>query len=90
MNRAVEPTTLYQPVAHLLLSRFAGGPVRRMLPAMGCSPFTEQRALLSQVAALVPPSVEVTLLADRQYGTAAVTRGCPSQGRHFCLRALRQ
>ncbi len=119
MNRAVEPDTLYQPVARLLLSRFAGGSVRlildatdlggrlpvlfvavayrgralpllwRMLPQMGCSPFAEQRALLSQAAALVPPGVEVTLLADREYGTAAVTRWCLSHGWHFCLRLKR-
>ncbi len=116
MNRAIEPTALYQPVARLLLSRFGGGPVRlildatdlggrlpvlfvalayrgralpllwRMLPRMGCSPFTEQRALLGEAAALVPPSAEVTLLADREYGTEAVARWCLSHGWHFALR----
>lgn len=58
----------------------------RMLPAMGCSEFREQKALLSQVAALVPPSVQVTLLADREYGSVPMTRFCLSHGWHFCLR----
>lgn len=58
----------------------------RMLPVMGCSEFREQKALLSQVAALVPPSVEVTLLADREYGSVAMTPWCLSRGWHFCLR----
>jgi len=57
-----------------------------MLPRMGCSPFAEQRALLSGVASLLPPGVTVTLLADREYGTKAVTRWCLSRGWHFCLR----
>ena len=43
-----------------------------MLPASGCSEFSEQKALLSQVAALVPLGTEVTLLADREYGSVAV------------------
>lgn len=46
----------------------------RMLPAMGCSEFSEQKALLAEVAALVPPGVEITLLADREYGSVAMTR----------------
>jgi hypothetical protein len=58
----------------------------RMLPRMGCSPFAEQRALLSGVAALLPPGVTVTLLVDREYGTVAVTRWCLSHGWRFCLR----
>lgn len=116
MNRAVEPATLYGPVARFLLSCFTGGPVRlildatdlggrlpvlfvalayrgralplawRMLPAMGCSDFAQQKALLSRVAALVPPSVTVTLLADREYGSVAMVRLCLRQGWHFCLR----
>jgi len=116
MNPAIEPSTLYQPVARFLLSCFAGGRLRlildatdlggrppilfvavayrgralplgwRMLPTMGCSEFAEQKALLSEVAALVSPSVEVTLLADREYGSLAMTRWCLSRGWHFCLR----
>lgn len=116
MNPAIEPGTLYQPVARFLLACFTGGPVRlildatdlggrlpvlfvavayrgralplgwRMLPAMGCSEFAEQKALLADVAALVPPSTEVTLLADREYGSLAVTRFCLNRGWHFCLR----
>ncbi len=58
----------------------------RMLPAMGCSEFREQKALLAEVVALVPPSVQVTLLADREYGSVAMTRWCLSRGWHFCLR----
>ncbi len=58
----------------------------RMLPALGCSEFREQKALLCQVATLVPPSVAVTLLADREYGSLAMTRWCLSRGWHFCLR----
>ena len=58
----------------------------RMLPAMGCSAFSEQKALLSDVAALLPPAAEVTLLADREYGSVAITRLCLSRGWHFCLR----
>jgi hypothetical protein len=42
-----------------------------MLPAQGCSPFSEQKALL----------------ADREYGSAALMRLCQKQGWHFCLRA---
>jgi len=119
MNRAIEPDTLYAPVARLLLSRFTGGSVRlildatdlggrlpvlfvavayrgralpiawRMLPKAGCSPSAEQRALLDRAAALVPPSVEVTLLADREYGTEAVTRWCLGRGWHLALRLKR-
>lgn len=58
----------------------------RMLPQMGCSPFYEQKALLADVAALVPSSVQVTLLADREYGSEAIVRWCLSRGWHFCLR----
>ena len=58
----------------------------RMLPTMGCSAFSEQKALLSEVAALMPPSVEVTLLADREYGSLAMTHFCLHRGWHFCLR----
>ncbi len=58
----------------------------RMLPQMGCSPFHEQKALLADVAALVPSSVQVTLLADREYGSEAIVRWCLSHGWHFCLR----
>ena len=116
MNRAIEPATLYPPVARFLLAAFAGGGARlildatdlggrlpvlfvavayrgralplawRMLPAPGCSEFAEQKALLSQVAALVPAATEVTLLADREYGSLAITRFCLQRGWHFCLR----
>lgn len=119
MNKAIEPTKLYRPVAGFLLSCFGGGSVRlildatdlggrlpvlfvavayrgralplawRMLPAPGCSAFSEQKALLSEVAALVPPSVQVTLLADREYGSVAMTRWCLGRGWHFCLRVRR-
>ena len=58
----------------------------RMLPAMGCSEFAEQKALLCGVATLVPPGVGVTLLADREYGSVAMTRWCLAHGWHFCLR----
>lgn len=116
MNPALEPTTLFKPVARFLLNCFAGSNIRlildatdlggrlpilfvavayrgralplawRMLPAMGCSKFREQKALLSQVVALVPPFVEVTLLADREYGSVDMTRWCLAHGWHFCLR----
>ena len=52
----------------------------RMLPTMGCSAFSEQKALLAEVAARVPPSVQVTLPADREYGSVAMTRWCLAQG----------
>jgi hypothetical protein len=58
----------------------------RMLPAMGCSDFAEQEALLDRVAALVPPSAQVTLLADREYGSVAVVRLCHGKRWHFALR----
>jgi len=58
----------------------------RMLLSMGCSEFTEQEALLREVAALVPPAVTVTLLADREYGSLAMTRWCLARDWHFCLR----
>ena len=57
-----------------------------MLASMGCSEFTEQEALLREVAALVPPAVTVTLLADREYGSLAMTRWCLARDWHFCLR----
>jgi len=41
---------------------------------------------LLEVAAQVPPSVTVTLLADREYGSLEMTRWCLSHGWHFCLR----
>jgi hypothetical protein len=115
-NKAIEPTTLYQPIARFLLRAFGGGKARlildatdlggrlpvlfvavayrgralplawRMLPSMGCSKFSEQKALLSEVAALLPSSVEVTLLADREYGSLDMTRWCLTQKWHFCLR----
>ena len=58
----------------------------RMLPHPGCSAFREQKALLSAVATLIPPSVSVTLLADREYGSEALVRWCRVQRWHFCLR----
>ena len=58
----------------------------RMLPAPGCSEFAEQKALLLEVFAQVPPLVTVTLLADREYGSLEMTRWCLSHGWHFCLR----
>ena len=115
-NEAIEPTTLYQPIARFLLAAFRGGNARlildatdlggrfpvlfvavayrgralplawRMLPAPGCSEFAEQKALLLEVAAQIPPSVTVTLLADREYGSLEMTRWCLSHGWHFCLR----
>ena len=116
MNPAINPASLYTPMAGFLLSCFAGGSVRlildatdlggrlpilfvavayrgralpllwRMLPKTGCSTFSEQKALLQDVASLVPASVGVTLLADREYGSVAMTRWCLSHGWHFCLR----
>ena len=116
MNKAIEPYTLYQPVARFLLTAFCGGEARlildatdlggripvlfvavayrgralplawRMLPSMGCSEFSEQKALLREVAALVPSSVTVILLADREYGSLAMTRWCLAHNWHFCLR----
>jgi len=61
----------------------------RMLPAPRCSEFSEQKALLSQVAALVPPGTEVTLPAGRKYGSVAVTRWCLAHGWHLGLRLKR-
>ena len=58
----------------------------RMLPHIGCSEFAEQKALLSDVADLMPSVVTVTLLADREYGSVEMTRFCLRQGWHFCLR----
>ena len=58
----------------------------RMLPQQGCSEWTEQQALLNQVAALLPRAARVTLLADREYGSADLMRWCGQQHWHFCLR----
>ena len=58
----------------------------RMLPAEGCSAYTEQEALLQEVVALLPERVQVTLLADREYGSADLIRFCRAQGWHFLLR----
>lgn len=58
----------------------------RMLPAGGCSDWAEQQALLAQVATLLPPGARVVLLADREYGSAALIRFCRRQGWRFCLR----
>lgn len=58
----------------------------RMLPSAGCSGYTEQEALLKQVVALLPASVRVTLLADREYGSADLIRFCRRHAWHFVLR----
>jgi len=58
----------------------------RMLSAEGCSPYTEQEALLKQVACLLPSRVRVTLMADREYGSADLIGFCLKQGWHFILR----
>jgi hypothetical protein len=58
----------------------------RMLPSIGCSAFRDQKALLADVVALVPSGVEVTLLADREYGSQEIIRWCLAQKWHFCLR----
>jgi hypothetical protein len=58
----------------------------RMLPTTGCSASTEQEALLQEVAALLPAGVQVTLLADREYGSADLIRFCLKQGWHFVFR----
>jgi hypothetical protein len=48
----------------------------RMLPADGCSPFREQKALLSQVAPLVPAHTRVVLMADQELGNADMIQKC--------------
>jgi hypothetical protein len=58
----------------------------RMLPADGCSPFTEQKALLAQIVPLMPAHTSVVLMADREYGSADMIRFCLEQGWHFVLR----
>lgn len=58
----------------------------RMLPAEGCSAYTEQEALVQQVVALLPAGVQVTLLADREYGSADLIGFCLQHGWHFVLR----
>ncbi len=58
----------------------------RMRPPLGWSDWAEQKALLGQVAALLPPGAQVVLLADREYGSAPRRRFCRAQGWHFCLR----
>jgi hypothetical protein len=58
----------------------------RMLPTQGCSPFSEQEALLSRVVPLLPAQAQVTLMADREYGSADMIRFCLKQGWHFVLR----
>jgi hypothetical protein len=58
----------------------------RMLLQDGCSPYTEQEALLSEVARLLPEGVSVTLMADREYGSAEMIRFCLKQGWHFIIR----
>lgn len=58
----------------------------RMLPSEGCSASSEQEALLEAVVGLLPPGVCVTLLADREYGSAALIRFCLAHGWHFVFR----
>lgn len=58
----------------------------RMLPSEGCSAYTEQQALLQRVIGLLPAGVSVTLLADREYGSAELIRFCRAHGWHFILR----
>jgi DDE family transposase len=58
----------------------------RMLPSEGCSAYTEQEALLQKVVGLVPVGVWVTLLADREYGSADLMRFCVAHGWHFIFR----
>jgi len=59
----------------------------KMLPTTGCSTAATQKALLAQVAPLLPCRCTVTLLGDREYGSAELIRFCHQQGWHFCLRA---
>jgi hypothetical protein len=58
----------------------------RMLPAGGCSPFTEQQVLLKAVADLIPSGARVVLLADREYGSADLICLCLRHGWHFVIR----
>lgn len=58
----------------------------RMLPADGCSRFTEQKALLEKIVSLIPAHTRVVLMADREYGSADMIRFCAEQGWHFVLR----
>ena len=58
----------------------------RMLPSQGCSAFTEQEALLQQVVGLLPADGRVTLLADREYGSADLIGFCRCNGWHFVIR----
>jgi hypothetical protein len=62
----------------------------RMLPQQGCSTFAEQKALLTVIAScladIYPKPTQIVLLADREYGSAALIRWCHRQGWHFCLR----
>ena len=58
----------------------------RMLPADGCSPFTEQKALLEAIAPLIPVDTYVLLMADREYGSADMIRFCLQPGWHFVFR----
>lgn len=58
----------------------------RMLPADGCSAFTEQKALLAQIVALVPAHTSVVLMADREYGSADMIGFCLEQEWHFIFR----
>jgi len=58
----------------------------RMLPADGCSTFTEQKALLVQIVSWIPAHTRVVLMADREYGSADLIRFCLQQGWHFIFR----
>jgi len=58
----------------------------RRLSAAGGSPFAEQQALLQEVPCWLPPATGVTLMADREYGSAEMIRFCLSHGGHFVLR----
>ncbi len=58
----------------------------RMLSADGCSPFSEQKALLARIVPLIPAHTSVVLMADREYGSAEMIRFCLEQGWHFVFR----
>ena len=58
----------------------------RMLPADGCSPFTEQKALLEQILPLTPANTSIVLMADREYGSADMIGFCLEHAWHFVLR----
>ena len=58
----------------------------RMLPADGCSPFTEQEALLKAIVPLLPARTSILLMADREYASADMIRFCLKHGWHFLLR----